>query len=54
MNIESGIQEVDFVMDMDGNLHIGRGHSYLVNGNSVQAVGTMKVCLDREGNVWKK
>lgn len=28
---------------MDGNLHIGRGHSYLANGNSVQTVGKMKV-----------
>lgn len=28
---------------MDGNLHIGRGHSYLANGNLVQAAGTMKV-----------
>ncbi|MDE7435508.1 MAG: hypothetical protein K2N01_06775, partial [Lachnospiraceae bacterium] len=43
INIENGIQEVDFVIDMDGNLHIGRGHSYLANGNSVQAAGTMKV-----------
>ena len=43
INIGNGIQEVDFVIDMDGNLHIGRGHSYLSNGNSVQAAGTMKV-----------
>lgn len=43
INIRDGIQEVDFVIDMDGNLHIGRGHSYLVNGNSVQAAGTIKV-----------
>lgn len=43
INIENGIQEVDFVIDMDGNLHIGRGHSYLANGKSVQAAGTMKV-----------
>lgn len=28
---------------MNGNLHIGRGHSYLSNGQSVQAAGTMKV-----------
>lgn len=28
---------------MDGNLRIGRGHSYLANGESVQAAGTMKV-----------
>ncbi|MEY8268790.1 PAAR-like protein [Lachnospiraceae bacterium 64-25] len=41
--IENGIQEVDFVIDMDGNLYIGRGHSYLSGGQNVQAVGTMKV-----------
>ena len=43
INIRDGIQEVDFVIDMDGNLHIGRGHSYLASGNSVQAAGKMKV-----------
>ena len=37
-NIKNGIQEVDFVIDMDGNLHIGRGHSNLANGNSIQAM----------------
>lgn len=43
VHIENGVQNVDFVMDMDGNLHIGRGHSYLAGGSSVQAAGTMKV-----------
>lgn len=43
VKICDGIQEADFVIDMDGNLHIGRGHSYLANGNSVQAAGKMKV-----------
>ncbi len=43
IHIENGIKNVDFVIDMDGNLHIGRGHSYLAGGNSVQAAGTMKV-----------
>ena len=28
---------------MDGNLHIGRGHSYLAGGNPVQAAGQLKV-----------
>ncbi|MGB8450877.1 MAG: hypothetical protein WCD89_00955 [Anaerocolumna sp.] len=28
---------------MEGNLNIGRGHSYLANGEPVQAAGTMKV-----------
>ena len=41
--IENGIQEVDFVIDMNGNLSIGRGHSYLAKGQNVQAAGTMKV-----------
>ncbi|NLL78367.1 MAG: hypothetical protein GX234_00860, partial [Clostridiales bacterium] len=33
---EGGVQNVDFVIDMDGNLHIGRGYSYLAGGSSVQ------------------
>ena len=43
VQMENGIQNVDFVIDMDGNLHIDRGHSYLADGSSVQAAGTMKV-----------
>ena len=43
IHIENGVQNVDFIIDMDGNLHIGRGHSYLASGGSVQAAGTMKV-----------
>ncbi len=43
LQIRDGINEVDFVVDMDGNLHIGRGHSYLANGMDVQAAGTLKV-----------
>ena len=41
--LENGIQEVDFVIDMDGNLHLGRGHSFLANGKNVQAAGQLKV-----------
>lgn len=41
--MENGIQEVDFIVDMDGNLKIGKGHSYLANGKSVQVAGTIKV-----------
>lgn len=37
------MQNVDFVIDMDGNLHIGSGHSYLANGADVQEAGTMKI-----------
>jgi len=29
--------------DMDGNLCIGRGHSFLAGGGDVQAAGTLKV-----------
>ena len=43
VHINNGIQNVDFVIDMKGNLHIGRGHSYLSGGSPVQAAGTMKV-----------
>ena len=41
--LENGVQDVDFIIDMDGNLHIGSGHSYLAGGQDVQAAGTMKV-----------
>jgi hypothetical protein len=43
LKVENGIKEVDFVVDMDGNLHVGKGHSYLANGRDVQAAGSMKV-----------
>lgn len=43
LKLNNGIKEVDFVVDMEGNLNIGRGHSYLANGEPVQAAGTMKV-----------
>ena len=43
IHIDGGVQNVDFVIDMDGNLHLGRGHSYLSDGSSVQAAGTIKV-----------
>ncbi len=41
--LNNGIQEVDFVIDMDGNLHLGQGHSFLASGVDVQAAGTLKV-----------
>ena len=43
IHIENGIQNADFIIDMDGNLKLGRGHSYLANGGNVQAAGTIKV-----------
>ncbi|MEK3966071.1 MULTISPECIES: hypothetical protein [unclassified Paenibacillus] len=45
----SGLSEVDFVVDMNGKLHIGRGHSFLANGESVQAAGKLK--LNNQGQV---
>lgn len=41
--IDNSIQDVDFVVDMNNNLHIGRGHSFLAGGKDVQAAGTIKV-----------
>lgn len=41
--VANGVQKVDFVITMDGNLHIGSGHSYLANRADVQAAGTMKI-----------
>ena len=46
---EHGVRNVDFVVDMNGNLHIGRGHSFLANGQPVQAAGTLK--LNGQGRV---
>ena len=43
VHIENGIHNVNFVIDMDGNLHLGQGHSFLANGMDVQAAGTLKV-----------
>ncbi|WP_207706007.1 hypothetical protein, partial [Clostridium sp. HBUAS56010] len=47
--IDNSIQDVDFVVDMNNNLHIGRGHSFLAGGKDVQAAGTIKV--NSQGNV---
>jgi hypothetical protein len=44
-----GLTEVDFVVDVSGNLHIGRGHSFLAKGESVQAAG--KLTLNGQGQV---
>ncbi|SDC37228.1 WXG100 family type VII secretion target [Paenibacillus sp. CF095] len=49
VKIRDGIKEVDFVIDVDGNLNVGRGHSHLANGADVQAAGKLKV--DANGNV---
>lgn len=49
VKIRDGIREVDFIIDVDGNLNVGRGHSHLANGADVQAAGKLKV--DANGNV---
>lgn len=40
---------MNFVVDHSGNLKLGKGHSFLANGHSVLAAGTIK--LDKQGNV---
>ncbi|NRS49262.1 hypothetical protein HP401_14735 [Brevibacillus sp. HB2.2] len=45
----NGLTGVDFVIDMNGGLHIGRGHSFLANGQPVQAAGKLK--LNGQGQV---
>lgn len=40
---------MDFVVDVNGKLHIGRGYSFLANGESVQATGKLK--LNGQGQV---
>ncbi len=49
VKIRDGIREVDFVIDVNGNLKVGRGHSHLANGADVQAAGKLKV--DANGNI---
>lgn len=49
VKIRDGIKEVDFIMDLQGNLKVGRGHAHLSNGGDVQAAGKLKV--DSNGNV---
>ncbi|KKD50585.1 hypothetical protein IA817_11215 [Listeria seeligeri] len=49
VKIRDGIKEVDFIIDLQGNLKVGRGHSHLSNGGSVQAAGKLKV--DSNGNI---
>jgi hypothetical protein len=49
VKIRDGIKEVDFVIDVNGNLKVGRGHSHLANGADVQTAGKLK--FDANGNV---
>lgn len=48
VKIRDGIKEVDFNIDVNGNLKVGRGHSHLANGADVQTAGKLKV--DANGN----
>ena len=43
---KNGLRNVNFIVDDKGNLHIGKGHSYLANGKPVQAAGTLKLGHD--------
>ena len=43
IKLENGINQVDFIIDLDGNLHLGQGHSYWANGADVMAAGTLKI-----------
>ena len=43
INMENGIRYANFVIDKDGNLYLGNGHSFLAHGESVMAAGTIKV-----------
>lgn len=40
---ENGIKTANFVIDSNGKLHIGNGHSYMSGGQPVQAAGTIKI-----------
>ena len=49
IHLANGIRYVDFVIDMDGNLFLGTGHSFLARGMDVQAAGCLK--LNSQGYV---
>lgn len=41
--VQNGVREMDFIIDLNGNLHIGKGHSFLANRADVQAAGRIKI-----------
>ena len=45
--LKNGIRYANFVIDENGDLQLGNGHSFLANGKSVKAAGTIKV--NRQG-----
>jgi len=46
---KNGINRANFIMDNNGNLHLGNGHSYMAKGQPVKAAGTVK--LDSKGTI---
>ena len=41
--LKNGIRYANFVIDENGELKLGNGHSFLANGKNVKAAGTIKV-----------
>ena len=41
--LKNGIRYANFVIDENGELQLGNGHSFLANGKGVKAAGTIKV-----------
>ena len=41
--VKNGVQDVDFIVDLSGKLHIGKKHSFMANKADVQAAGRMKI-----------
>lgn len=49
--LKNGIRYANFVIDENGELHLGNGHSFLANGKSVKAAGTIKI--NKQGHIRK-
>lgn len=43
IKLRNGIRFTNFIIDEQGHLHLGNGHSFLANGKSVKAAGSIKV-----------
>ncbi len=43
---KNGINRANFIMDNNGDLHFGNGHSYMAKGLPVKAAGTVKLNSD--------
>ena len=42
------IREVDFIVDLSGEIHFGRGHAFLARRADVQAAGTVKIGANKK------